>query len=407
MIKTPELLAPAGDLEKLETALHYGADAVYLGGEKFSLRAAAGNFSLENLARAREMTEKCAKKLYLTLNAYLHQGNIRAFAAFLRQLIPFDLDAYIISDPGVLSLIRDIDPDRTLHLSTQANTTNAAASEFWRKTGVSRINLARELTLDEIRQIRSASPIELEVFIHGAMCMAYSGRCLLSAALTGRSANQGACTHPCRWKYALVEETRPGEYLPLEEDAGGSYIMNSRDLCLIDHIPELANAGINSLKIEGRMKSRYYLAVVTSVYRQALDTYFANPAAYRCDPLWKKELEKVSHRPYGTGFLLAPENQEIQPQSSNYIRTHEFIGVLQENTDGGLLVQVRNRFFPGETIELVSPRMQRTSFTAGNLHRHDGTPLQAAQPNDLVIMEIPPSARPGDLLRREKPSAST
>ncbi|MBN2427343.1 MAG: U32 family peptidase [Deltaproteobacteria bacterium] len=407
MKNIPELLAPAGDLEKLDTALHFGADAVYLGGEKFSLRAAAGNFSFKDLARAREVTRKYAKKLYLTLNAYLHQKDISAFRNFLKELMPLDMDAYIVSDPGALALIRDIDPDRPLHLSTQTNTTNAAAANFWREMGIHRINLARELSLDEIREIRTASPLELEVFIHGAMCVAYSGRCLLSAALTGRSANQGACTHPCRWKYALVEETRPDEYLPLEEDAGGTYIMNSRDLCLIDHIPELVSAGVNSLKIEGRMKSRYYLAVVTSVYRHALDTFLSSPQSYRCDPLWKKELEKVSHRPYGTGFLFSPENQGIQPQNSNYIRTHEFIGVLLENPDGQILVQVRNRFFPGDTLENVSPRMQRTAFHAASLRRHDGTALEVAQPNDLVLMDLPPSARPGDLLRREKPPAST
>ena len=401
--KTPELLVPAGDQEKLDTALHFGADAVYLGGEKFSLRAAAGNFSLKELAHAREVTGKYAKKLYLTLNVYLRQEDTQAFCAFLKELTPLDMDAYIISDPGILALIRDIDPDRPLHLSTQANTTNAAAAEFWREMGVSRINLARELNLDEIRRIRTSSPVELEVFIHGAMCVAYSGRCLLSAALTGRSANQGACTHPCRWKYALVEETRPGEYLPLEENQNGTYIMNSRDLCLIEHLPELVSAGIDSLKIEGRMKSRYYLAVVTSVYRDALDTYLSDPSHYRPDPLWRKELEKVSHRPFGTGFLFPAENQEIQPQDSNYIRTHDFIGVLITAEDGRTLIQVRNRFFPGETLENVSPRMQRTAFKTSPIHRPDGTRIEVAQPNDLVHIELPPEARSGDLLRREKP----
>jgi len=406
MKEAPELLVPAGDLEKLDSALYFGADAVYLGGEKFSLRAAAGNFSLKDLAQARETTAKKGKKLYLTLNAYLRQEDSQTFCDFLKELIPLDMDAYIVSDPGILALIGDIDPDRPLHLSTQANTTNAAAAEFWRKTGVRRINLARELSLDEIRRIRSASPVELEVFIHGAMCVAYSGRCLLSAALTGRSANQGACTHPCRWKYALAEETRPGEYLPLEEDMNGTYIMNSRDLCLIDHLPELVAAGIDSLKIEGRMKSRYYLAVVTSVYRNALDSCLADPHNYKPDPLWKKELEKVSHRPYGTGFLFSPENQEIQPQNSNYIRTHDFIGVLITSEDGRTLVQVRNRFFPGEILETVSPRMQRTAFKTTIIYRHDGTRLEVAQPNDLVQIDLPSGARAGDLLRREKPQKS-
>jgi U32 family peptidase len=406
MIKIPELLAPAGDLEKLDTAIHFGADAVYVGGEKFSLRAAAGNFSLKDLARARDVTRKNNKKLYLTLNAYLRQKDTEAFRRFLREMIPLDMDAYIVSDPGVLDLIRDSDPDRPLHLSTQTNTTNTAAVNFWKKMGVSRVNLARELSLDEIRQIRSSSTVELEVFIHGAMCVAYSGRCLLSAALTGRSANQGACTHPCRWKYALVEETRPGEYMPLEEDESGAYIMNSRDLCLIEHLPELISAGVDSLKIEGRMKSRYYLAVVTSVYRNALDTYFANPQDYRPDPLWKKELEKVSHRPFGTGFLFSPENQQIQPQNSNYIRTHDFIGVVGQPTHNQNLVQVRNRFFPGETLETISPRMQRTAFQVSEIRTPNGKLLEVAQPNDLVQMKLPPQVRTGDLLRREKAKKS-
>ena len=406
MGKTPELLVPAGDQEKLDTALHFGADAVYLGGEKFSLRAAAGNFSLKDLARAREVTGKYGKKLYLTLNTYLRQEDTQAFCNFLKELTPLAMDAYIISDPGTLALIRDVDPDRPLHLSTQANTTNAAAAEFWRKMGVNRINLARELSLEEIRRIRESSPVELEVFIHGAMCVAYSGRCLLSAALTGRSANQGACTHPCRWKYALVEETRPGEYLPLEEDENGTYIMNSRDLCLIDHLPELVSAGIDSLKIEGRMKSRYYLAVVTSVYRNALDTYLLDPSHYRPDPLWKKELEKVSHRPYGTGFLFSAQNQEIQPRDSNYIRTHDFIGVLVRSEGGQILVQVRNRFFSGETLENVSPHMRRTALKTNAIRRPDGTSMEVAQPNDLVHIELPPEAREGDLLRREKSKKS-
>ena len=406
MIRIPELLAPAGDLEKLETAIHFGADAVYLGGEQFGLRAASGNFSLKDLARAREMTRESGIKLYLTLNAYLRQKDTEAFRGFLRGLIPLEMDAYIVSDPGILSLIRESDPGRPLHLSTQANTTNAAAANFWQKMGISRINLAREMKLNEIRQVRATSTVELEIFVHGAMCVAYSGRCLLSAALTGRSANQGACSHPCRWKYALVEETRPGEHLSLEENGEGTYIMNSRDLCLIDHLPELISAGIDSLKIEGRMKSRYYLAVVTSVYRNALDTYSADPENYRPDPLWKKELEKVSHRPYGTGFLFSSENQQIQPQDSNYIRTHDFIGVVVQSENGKIQVQVRNRFFRDETLEAVSPLMQRTAFQVNEISTPAGKLLEVAQPNDLVQLELPLHIRAGDLLRREKKKPS-
>lgn len=401
MLKKPELLVPAGDLEKLETALRFGADAVYVGGERFGLRAAANNFSLAELARARDITADHGKKLYLTLNAYLRHEESQAFQRYLEEIIPLAIDAYIVSDPGVLAMIRDRDPERPLHLSTQANTTNAAAANFWQKTGISRINLARELCLEEIAQIRSASSVELEVFVHGAMCVAYSGRCLLSAALTGRSANQGACSHPCRWKYALVEETRPGEYMPLEEDRSGNYIMNSKDLCLIDHLPELVRTGIDSLKIEGRMKSRYYLAVVASVYRSAVDSYCENPHSYRADPQWKKELQKVSHRPYGTGFLFSSENQQVQPQDSSYVRSHDFIGIVIR-FEGRYRVQVRNRFFPGETLEVISPRMRQAAFQVGEIRNAAGKFLKAAQPNDLVEVELPRQVAAGDLLRREK-----
>ncbi len=239
----PELLAPAGDMEKLEIALDYGADAVYLGGEQFGLRAQAGTFSLSDLARAKALVQRRGKRLYLTLNAYLQPSDVELFKGYLEELRPLDLDAYIVSDPGALALVREVDPHREIHLSTQANTTNAGAANFWKQAGVSRVNLARELTLEDIAAIHRCSEMELEVFVHGALCVAYSGRCLLSTALVGRSANKGACAQPCRWNYALVEEKRPGEYLPIEEDARGTYIMNSRDLCLIEHLPELLQAG--------------------------------------------------------------------------------------------------------------------------------------------------------------------
>ncbi|MDW7757557.1 MAG: peptidase U32 family protein, partial [Desulfuromonadales bacterium] len=286
----PELLAPAGDMEKLETALDYGADAVYVGGDQFGLRAMAGNFSLAELARAQERVRERGKKLYLTLNAYLRPAEMPELRRYLQELRPLDLDAYILSDPGVLAVVREVDPARELHLSTQANTTNAPAARFWQQAGVERVNLARELTLEEIRQIRRETTVGLEVFVHGAMCVAYSGRCLLSRALTGRSANAGACAQPCRWNYALMEETRPGQYFPIEEDDRGSYVFNSRDLCLLEYLPDLIGAGVDSLKVEGRMKTLYYVAAVTRVYRAALDAYAADPAGYVLDPAWLEEL---------------------------------------------------------------------------------------------------------------------
>ncbi|AMV73502.1 U32 family peptidase [Desulfuromonas carbonis] len=397
-----ELLAPAGDLEKLQAALDYGADAVYAGGERFGLRAQAGNFTLDALARGRELCARRGRRLYLTLNAELRPGEEADLAAYLEALRPLDLDAYIISDPGVLALARRCDPRRPLHLSTQASTTNAGALAFWRQAGVGRVNLARELSLSEIRALAmAATGVELEVFVHGAMCVAWSGRCLLSAALTGRSANQGACAQPCRWRYALVEETRPGEYFPIEEDGRGSYLFNSRDLCLLEDLPALLGAGVSSLKIEGRMKSVYYVAAVTRVYRAAIDSWLNNPDSWRCDPRWLEELDKVSHRPYDRGFLAGHRTALVHPGDSRYRRSWDFVGVVLAAAGGVGEVAVRNRFFPGESLELIGPQMRQAELVVGTLHDAAGLPLTVAQPNARVRMPLP-GARPGDLLRREK-----
>lgn len=402
MMEKPELLAPAGDMEKLEAALDYGADAVYLGGDRFGLRAMAGNFDLDGLSRARELCLKRNRRMYLTLNASLRGDEFDDLAAYLEELRSLDIDAYIVSDPGVLSLIRELDPHRSIHLSTQANTCNPLAVNFWRSAGASRVNLARELTLEDIRGIGASTDCELEVFVHGAMCVSYSGRCLLSAAINRRSANRGSCTQPCRWRYALQEETRPGEYFALEEDDRGTYIMNSRDLCLIEYLPELLRAGVCSLKIEGRMKSRYYVAAVTRIYRHALDLYMESPSAYRYDPQWRQELEKVSHRPYDRGFLFGGGDALIHDKDAHYHRSADFVGVVLEAGEGGsALVGGRNRFCPGETLELIGPGMRQAVFTVGALFNAEGEPLSAAHPNLKVRMVLPPEARAGDLLRRE------
>lgn len=398
----PELLAPAGDLEKLETALAYGADAVYLGGDHFGLRAFAGNFSLSRLKEAKDLVHAAGKKLYLTLNAYLRPAEQAELSHYLEELRTLDLDAYIVADPGVLAAVRRVDPGREIHLSTQANTTSGAAAEFWREAGVQRVNLARELSLEEIKAVRGSTAAELEVFIHGAQCVAYSGRCLLSAALVDRSANSGLCAQSCRWQYALVEETRPGQYMPVEEDARGTYVFNSKDLCLIDYLPQLVEAGVDSLKIEGRMKGCYYVAAVTRVYRAALDSYLADPAGYHCDPSWRQELEKVSHRPYGSGFLTEDESAQVHSGDSIYRRSHDFVGVVRSiDEDGQGLVEGRNRFFPGEELELIGPGMRQASFSVGSLSSEKGEPLSVAQPNSQIIMQLPAGTCPGDFLRRQ------
>jgi len=401
----PELLAPAGDLQKLQSALDFGADAVYLGGERFGLRAQAGNFDLARLRQAVELCHRRGRKLYLTLNAYLRPDQQAGLEAYLEELRPLAIDAYIVADPGVLATVRRLDPQRPLHLSTQANTTSAAAAEFWRRQGAARVNLARELSLAEIARIRSGTTLELEVFVHGAMCVAYSGRCLLSAAMTGRSANQGNCAHPCRWSYALVEETRPGEAFPVEQDGSGTYVFNSRDLCLLEDLPALLQAGADSLKIEGRMKSRYYVAAVTRVYRAALDAWLADPQGYACAPLWREELDKVSHRPYDRGFLHGHADPRIHAADSRYQRSHEFVGVVLERRGDLCLVEGRNRFFPAEELELIGPQMRQARFRVGTITAEDGKPLAVVQPNARVCLPLPAGTAPGDLLRRRPDAA--
>ena len=385
-----ELLAPAGNMEKLKAALLYGADAVYLGGKAFGLRSMTDNFSLDELREAVTLAHAGGRKLYLTLNAFMRAGQEQELEAYLEELRP-------------LSLVRRIDPGRPLHLSTQANTMSASSADFWKSQGFSRVNLARELSLSEIRAVAMGTDLELEIFVHGAMCVAVSGRCLLSAALNRRSANQGSCTQPCRWKYALVEESRPDQAFGIEEDASGSYLLNSRDLCLIRRIPELAQAGVASLKIEGRMKGAYYVAAVTRVYRAALDRYRENPEDFEVDPLWLEELEKVSHRPYDEGFLQEKPGALVTPASAAYLHSFELCGaVLEERGDGRCLIEVRNRMLPGSRIELIGPDMRQFSFTLSEVVLEDGTVRETARPNDRILLALPQKAGPGDLLRQKK-----
>jgi putative protease len=397
----PELLAPAGNLEKLKTALRFGADAVYCGIEQFSLRALAGNLTLQELSQGCEIAHSQGKKLYLTLNVFLRPGEEIAARELLETLLPIPVDAYILSDPGMLHLVQQVDPKREVHLSTQANTTNALAAHFWQSQGVKRLNLARELTLKEISAVGASTEMELEVFVHGAMCMAYSGRCLLSAGMSGRSANSGSCSHPCRWQYSLQEEMRPGEYYPIEEDEQGTYVFNSKDLCLIDHLPELIEAGVNSLKIEGRMKSLYYVAAVTRVYRAALDAWSNAADNYQSDPSWRRELEAVSHRPYGTGFLFDQDDAFVNTSDSHYLRDCDFVGLVKEQTESGTwLVEGRNRFQAGDQIELIGPEMRQSELNFAEATDKAGEIITTVQPNALVQMRLPEGTQSGDFLRR-------
>jgi putative protease len=397
--KRPELLMPAGDLEKLKTAIRFGADAVYLGTSDFGLRAHAGNFDIDQLRQARQLTRDADVALYLTLNASLRPDEFSLLEELLEELKPLDLDAYIIADPGVLATIRTVDPERSIHLSTQSNSCNPQTAEFWRSNGINRINLARELSLADMKGFAGQTSIELECFVHGAMCVAHSGRCLLSTALLGRSANRGDCAQPCRWNYALIEETRPGERFAIEEDYRGTYIMNSRDLCLIDQLPQLMAAGIDSFKVEGRMKSLYYVATTARVYRDAIDRLWANPADR--DPRWREELEKVSHRPYDTGFLFGNDDAKIHADDTHYIRTHDFVGFVQRD-EAGLWVAGKNRFRVGDEVELIGPQMRQARFTVDEIADFEGNILPAGQPNSQLRMKLPDWAEAGDLLRLKR-----
>jgi len=403
-VQKPELLAPAGTMEKLEYAIKYGADAIYLGGSDFGLRAMAGNFSLPDLAKALQICHASNVRCYLTLNSYLHNNDFAQLEQYLLQLDELPFDAYIISDPGVLRMVRRISPGRELHLSTQANTTNSQAALFWQDQGVSRINLAREMSLEDIASTAALLRIPCEVFVHGALCVAYSGRCLLSSVMTGRSANKGACTQPCRWKYSLVEESRPGEYFPIVEENDSTLVFNSRDLCLLEHLPELLAAGVSALKIEGRMKGIHYLAGVLRVYRTALDRLWTDPENWQVEQGWLEELAALSNREYTTGFLFGDPRQVGQSYQGSYNRSHLLVGSVEEKTiDGSCLVQVRNRFHSGDQLELIGPAMKQAVVIAENLRsvNRDGSieDVDTVHPNMRILISLPEGAAKGDLLR--------
>jgi len=359
-MKKPELLLPAGNLETLKTAVIYGADAVYIGGEAFSLRAKADNFDREAMTEALAFAHGHGAKVYVTVNIFAHNKDIREAESYLQELGEIGPDALIISDPGLFRMARRILPDMDIHISTQMNTTNYESFRFWQELGAKRVVNARELSLAELKEIRQqiGDGMEMEAFVHGAMCISYSGRCLLSSYMTGRSANLGACTHPCRWNYAVVEEKRPGEYFPVEEDERGTYIFNSKDLCMIGHVPELVDAGIDSWKVEGRMKTQLYVAAVGRAYRKAIDDYFADPGLYEKNlPFYREEIAKCTYRDFTTGFYFGKPNEEAQIYDSNtYIRNYTFLGSVADlYPDGSFRIEQKNKFCTGDEIEILKP----------------------------------------------------
>lgn len=403
-----ELLAPAGDMEKLKTAVYYGADAVYFGGEMFSLRAGAGNLSVPEIREAMDFLHARGARGYMTINIYPHNEHLNLLRNYLMEIKDIPVDAFLVSDPGVMTILKEIIPDAEIHLSTQANTTNYMTARFWASMGVKRIVTAREMSLKEIREMRDQLPdeVEIESFVHGAMCISYSGRCLMSNFMTGRDANMGACTHPCRWKYSIVEEKRPGEYYPIEEDSHGSYIMNSRDLCMLDGIPDLAAAGVSSLKIEGRMKSAYYVATVVSAYRTALDHYLADPDNYQYDPAWFIELCKASHREFTHGFYYnKPSAEDQNYQSSDYIREYSFIGMVKgvEPETGFALVEQRNKFSIGDEIEIFGPGVPFTKEVITEMYNQDGEPVESApHPQQIIKLKLSTPVKENYILRMKK-----
>ncbi|MBE6033851.1 MAG: U32 family peptidase [Clostridiales bacterium] len=407
-MKKIELLAPAGDLEKLKIAIDYGADAVYFGGEMFSLRAGAGNLIIEEIKEGVEYAHSRGKKAYLTVNIYAHNEDIKPFEEYLNKIKDIAIDAFLVSDPGIMMLIREAIPNAELHLSTQANMTNFKTAEFWHQRGIKRIVLARELTFTEIRELRSKLPeeMEIEAFVQGAMCISYSGRCLLSNFMIERDANRGQCAHPCRWKYSLVEEQRPGEYFPIEEDERGTYILNSRDLCMIEHIPELVEAGIASAKIEGRMKSVFYVATIVSAYRKAIDAYYKDPGNYIFKEEWLNELKKVSHRQFTTGFYFdKPTNKDQDYQTSAYTREYAFVGLVRDyNPETGMaLIEQRNKMCIGDEIEIFGPNRDFFTQTIEVMQNAEGEPIESApHPQQILEIKMTRPVAPGFMLRKRK-----
>ena len=396
--KKPELLCPAGDMERLRMAVLYGADAVYLAGESFGMRSFAGNFSQEELPRAVAFAHERGVRVHVTVNTMPRNREADGLPDWLAFLNDAGVDALIVADLGAFSMAGKYAPRCERHVSTQASVSNYAAASAWFEAGASRVILARELSLEEIREIRARTPreLELEAFVHGAMCVSYSGRCLLSNYMTGRVSNRGACAQPCRYQYYLMEEKRPGEYFPVFEDEAGTYIMNSRDMCMIDHVDDLLDAGLDSLKIEGRAKSAYYAAIVTGAYRHVIDDVWAGRPV---DPVWRNEVERVSHRHYATGFYYGSPGQYTD--NARYIREWQVVALVTEcDGDGNAVLTLRNKITAGESLEVVGPDCKPETFTAEGMTDMDGTPLEMLRnPQMMFRMKLPRAVPAWSILR--------
>lgn len=401
-----ELLAPAGNMDKLKMALLYGADAVYLGGKSFGLRAFSDNFSLEEMEEAVRYAHGLGKKIHVTVNIFPHNADLNGLPEYLTNLRDIHVDAVLIADPGIFSLARQIVPDLPIHISTQANVTNWASAKFWHDAGAKRVVMAREVSLKDVKAIHDKVPVELEGFVHGAMCISYSGRCLLSNYFTeNRDSNRGQCVQCCRFKYNVVEEKRPGQYFPVMEDERGTYIFNSKDLCLLPYLPDLYDAGLCSLKIEGRMKSVHYVATVVKVYRQAIDAYERDPEHFSVLPEWIEELEKISHRPYTRGFSVSrpTENDQVYSHSSN-TQTHEFIGLVRSYDAERKLawIEQRNYFKVGQTVEFLQPKGQLVRCAVSRILDEEGQDLDAARhAQQIVAVPVDEPLEACSMMRRE------
>ncbi len=398
----PELLAPAGNLEKLKTAINFGADAVYLGGSKLNLRANADNFTIDELKEGIEFAHSRDRKVYVTVNIMPHDEDLLGVEDYLKELYEVGADAILVADPGIIATAKEVVPNLEIHLSTQANCTNYKSASFWHKMGVKRVVTAREMSLKDLKLLKENLPesCEIETFVHGSMCMAYSGKCFLSNHLTGRDANRGTCAQPCRYKYHLVEERESGEHHRVSEDSNGVYIMNSNDLCMIEHIPELIESGIDSLKIEGRMKSSYYVASVVSAYRKAIDKYMEDPENYAFDPKWMECIMKPSHRPYTTGFYFDEEIRQHY-ESSSYIRNSDVVGIVKayDGESGLATIEQRNKVYDGDMVEILSPGKDNIMIKIRDLKDKNGKNISSAPSAQMIFtMQCDENLEIGDIL---------